>query len=659
MLSRDNVPASEDRSASRGSRTGDPAANSDADLIQLEAHQALRLILTAAEQGILVHDSHLILVSNRRTAELLDCPPALIRPGAPLAAFIGYAHRRGDYAGNGDLTYEEMLERIKSGEAYETERKVPDGRVLRVDSRAKDGYVITTYTDVTEARLREDQLRRSRAKIHQLAVNDSLTGIFNRRTFDSRLSEILNDHYRGAPHPEWPRPALVAIDLDGFKSVNDTRGHLVGDAVLRIIAERFAETIRRDDTLARLGGDEFAIITLAPSEAAVRTLALRLCAVARQPIRTDGMIVGVGASAGYVAAPERPTPPSDLVSFADLALYSAKRKGGSTAALYSRQMLVESRRRAELVADLRRAVANDEFELHYQVQQSVHSHAVIGYEALLRWNHPSRGLLMPQEFVGLAEETGIIVELGRWALRRATKDFAEADRHLRVAVNVSPKQVTQSDIVSDVRAALHISGLAPARLELEMTEAVLIDDTDRTRDVLDELHSLGVGLALDDFGSGYSSLAYLTLFPFDKIKIDRSFVSRMRDDERSATLVSSILAMAGSLQLKVVAEGVEAPEQLATLARHGCDEAQGYLLGKPQPLDTLRQNGLTRSTMPLPPGRTVAAPRSAAARGAAGYAAAADFAQAPASPPRPDEADPHGAPEGETRALNPPRSGAA
>lgn len=564
----------------------DDAARADGDGAHLiDPGLLLNVITSTAEQGIFVHDGERVLASNSRVCELLDIPAQIAAPGAPLDMFIGYGERRGDYVGRSTLDINAMRAMIKRHEDYATERRVPSGRVLRVDSHHRNGLTVTTYTDVTEARHREQELRESRARNQKLANSDGLTGLTNRRAFDEVLAEEFA--YGAASELGGTTIALLVFDLDRFKPINDIYGHATGDALLRKLAERFRAEVRDTDTIARIGGDEFAVLAKVPDEAHAIALGDRLRAAASTPVDVDGTELCVGASVGVAfAGPECATGDA-LLHAADLALYGAKARGRNVVVAFDPAMERASRERTELEGELRRALEREELTLHYQLQQNLRSRETVGYEALLRWCHPKRGIVGAADFIPMAEETGLIVSIGRWVLRKAASDFAGLDERLRVSVNVSPVQLAQSDVPRDVAEALELSGLDPKRLEIEVTEEVLIKDPKRTLQALDSLAAMGVTLSLDDFGSGYSSLAYLTMFPFSKIKIDRSFIDRMQLDPRSEALVSSILALAASLGLKVTAEGVETQDQLMKLANGSCDEAQGYLLGKPMPLSAV------------------------------------------------------------------------
>ncbi len=376
--------------------------------------------------------------------------------------------------------------------------------------------------------------------------------------------------------------ALVCLDLDGFKLVNDGFGHPVGDALLREVAGRLGLALRDTDTLARLGGDEFAIVQpFAEQPNAAAVVARRVVDLLATPFEIDGNHIAIGASVGIALYPDDAAGGDALLKRADLALFRAKQEGRGTFCFFEPEMDQLLQRRRLLEHDLRHAIAHEALELHYQKFCRCGSLEVIGYEALLRWNHPTRGAIPPSEFIPLAEESGLILPLGRWTLEQACREASVWPNERCLAVNLSPTQFGQSDLVAMVGEILARTGLSPARLDIEVTEGVLISNTARALHVLRGLKALGVRVTLDDFGTGYSSLSYLRRFPFDAIKIDRSFIQGLGVDRESGMIVHSILALCRSLDLRVTAEGVETADQLAILESYGCERVQGYLLGHP------------------------------------------------------------------------------
>ena len=424
-------------------------------------------------------------------------------------------------------------------------------------------------TDTTEKVEGERRLR-------MLAHTDSLTGLSNRFTFRDRLIESLR-------RKEWP--AVLFIDLDKFKAVNDSLGHSVGDELLRAVAFRFASEISQHDVLARIGGDEFAVLmTGNASKAMACQLAQRLIDVLKMPLSIGGRQLKVGASIGVAVCQDDRTGLDDLLVQSDSALYSAKAAGRGQFALYSVEIGEAGRRRLMIEEGLRAAISAGQVELYWQPKVSIVTGRVVSAEALMRWSHPVLGPINPMEFISIAEQSGQIEDLGRWALVHACECAASHLQGLSIAVNVSPMQLQDDHIVTNVRNALQLSGLEPSRLELEITESVFMDGAEGAFGKLFALRELGVKIALDDFGTGYSSLAYLRRFPFDTLKIDRAFVIELMQSKDARAIVLMISQLASRLGMRTVAEGVETSPQLAAVAQAGCDEVQGYLVSPPVPL---------------------------------------------------------------------------
>ncbi|HYS90006.1 MAG TPA: EAL domain-containing protein, partial [Bradyrhizobium sp.] len=381
--------------------------------------------------------------------------------------------------------------------------------------------------------------------------------------------------------------SILMLDLDRFKNVNDSLGHAAGDALLRQVALRLKSALRSTDVLARLGGDEFAIIQAKCDDQRTGsiTLATRISKLIAEPFLLQGHQVEVGASIGIAMAPEHGSDQERLLKKADLALYRSKSAGRNCFTLYDEAMSAELEARNTLESDLRDAVARCQFELHYQPFFDFQSGERRGLEALVRWRHPTRGLIPPDQFIPLAEETGLIVPLGEWVLKRACDDATSWPADIKVAVNLSPVQLKQAELFDVIRYALRSSGLPPERLEIELTESVLLERAAENHALMERLKGIGISLALDDFGTGYSSLSCLTAFPFDKIKIDKSFIANLTNGHKSSAIISSIVALARGLGMSVTAEGVETQEQFERLKTLGVNFAQGYLLGRPMPLD--------------------------------------------------------------------------
>jgi len=419
---------------------------------------------------------------------------------------------------------------------------------------------------------------RTEAKIRTLAFNDALTGLPNRtRFYDLLAVHAVSRRERDSTF------AVLMIDLDRFKPVNDLVGHAAGDQILRQVADRLRSIPRENDVVARLGGDEFAILQLAIDSAqAAEALAARIVEeIGKQPFLLDGQAIHIGASVGLAYAPHDGSDPAEILRNADLALDAAKADGRATFQRYNLLLHERTRERQALESGLRQALANDELELHYQPLVDARSGQVTSAEALVRWHHPTRGLVAPTEFIGLAEETGMILPLGAWVLRTACIEAASWPEEISVAVNLSPAQFRDQELASNVAMALKAAGLSPRRLELEITEGVLLTDEKRTLETLAQLRGIGVRISMDDFGTGYSSLSYLHKFPFDKIKIDQSFVRQLPANSESVAIVRAIITMGECLGMSTTVEGVETIEQYEFCAAAGCDAIQGYYVSRP------------------------------------------------------------------------------
>ena len=444
--------------------------------------------------------------------------------------------------------------------------------------------IITAY--LFWQRLR--QQRRSDDRVRYMAKHDVLSGAMNRTSFSEALSQAaLRTEKKGGP-----AFSLLCIDLDKFKEVNDSLGHAAGDQVLRIATQRLKACLREGDQVARLGGDEFAILLMGLSTtASVTPLAQRIVQTLAAPFELSDQRVYCGGSVGIAIYGVDGTEAEDLMIKADLALYRAKADGRGTFSFYDIAMDRQMKSRRELTRDLRDAILTGQMSVHYQPLHGSDGKALMGYEALLRWQHPDRGNVTPAQFIPLAEETGLIDDIGLWVLRRACTDAASWPPPLTVAVNLSAAQFTRGNLVEQVSQALADSGLPAGRLELEITESLLMNNSEQVMKTLQSLAAMGVSIAMDDFGTGYSSLAYLWRFPFNKVKIDRAFTHSLVDDPKVGKIVHSIVTLAHSLDIRVNAEGVETPSQMAALQEHGCDELQGFLLGRPGPLKGLTHAG--------------------------------------------------------------------
>ncbi|WP_245312814.1 putative bifunctional diguanylate cyclase/phosphodiesterase, partial [Bradyrhizobium macuxiense] len=458
-----------------------------------------------------------------------------------------------------------------TGEHYITSRRIG----IR-DQAGMPRYIITVVDDVTER-------RRANERIAHLAHYDALTDLPNRVLFREQIERELEKAKQGQQF------ALLYIDIDEFKSINDSLGHHVGDELLKTIAGRIKACLCEGDLIARLGGDEFAVIqTAIRGISDVEDFVASVHRAIRQPCDCLGHHLSTDASIGVALAPRDGTDLDQLIRNADIAMYGAKAEGRRTHRFFEPEMGAMARARLTMEQDLRQAMTDGGFEIHYQPLLDLNSNQVTGCEALLRWRHAERGLISPAEFIPIAEDTGLIGELGEWVLRTACMEAAKWPDHIRLAVNVSPIQFKNISLALKVASALDASRLKPSRLELEITEAVLIGDDEMALAILHQLRAIGVRIALDDFGTGYSSLSYLKRFPFDKIKIDRSFVSDITVDG-SATIVQSVVNIATSRNMTTTAEGVETEQQRDLLRELGCTEMQGYLFSPPKPATELRR----------------------------------------------------------------------
>jgi diguanylate cyclase (GGDEF)-like protein len=467
---------------------------------------------------------------------------------------------------------------LADGEAFQRILATADGRSIQVLYQPlADGGWVTTLEDFTER-------RRSDERIAHLAHYDALTDLPNRALFRDQLERELRKIGRSG------QLAVLYIDIDEFKSVNDSLGHPVGDELLKAVALRLSGCVRETDFVARLGGDEFAIVqTAVKTPADVMDLVIRIYQAIRIPVECLGHQLVTDASIGIALAPQDGTDLDQLLKNADLAMYGAKSDGRRTYRFFEREMDARVRARRTLELDLRQAIVDGEFEIEYQPIVDLRSGAVSGCEALLRWRHPERGMIPPAEFIPVAEDIGLISQLGEWVLASACAEAASWPDNIRLAVNVSPVQFRNHTLALHVASALASSGLAANRLELEITEAVLIRDDETALAILHQLRAVGVRIALDDFGTGYSSLGYLQRFPFDKIKIDRCFVNDVAEPNGSSSIVQAVVNIASSRNMTTTAEGVETEAQKELLRALGCTEMQGYLFSKARPAAEVRR----------------------------------------------------------------------
>jgi diguanylate cyclase (GGDEF)-like protein len=537
-------------------------------------HSALLdTVLDNMSQGVLLFDTGARLVfCNQRYIEMYGLSPDVVVPGCGLRALLDHRKALGTFCGDPETYAAALAEEIADGKASSAITEAADGRVFAiVRTPVPGGGWIATHEDITER-------QRAEERIVHMARHDALTDLPNRTMLRERLEYELKRVKRGQSL------AMLCLDLDHFKSVNDTLGHPIGDELLKVVAERLRGCTRAPDTIARLGGDEFAIIMTGvedPSDAAA--LAKRIRESITRPYYIDGHQILADISIGISVAPVDALEPDLLLKNADMALYGAKADGRGTYRFFEPEMDSRMKARRELDMDLRNALVRDEFELYYQPLVNLQNNEITAFEALLRWNHPVRGLISPADFIPIAEETGLIIPLGEWVLRRACRETANWPVHIKVAVNLSPAQLKSRNLTDVVIEALETSGMPANRLQLEITETVLMQNTFNTLATLEKLRALGVQIALDDFGTGYSSLSYLRSFPFDKIKIDRSFIQDLSNGAEPLAIVHAVAGLAKSLNMISTAEGVETKQQLETLQSVGCVEMQGYLFSRARP----------------------------------------------------------------------------
>ncbi|EKF60026.1 diguanylate cyclase [Agrobacterium albertimagni AOL15] len=431
-------------------------------------------------------------------------------------------------------------------------------------------------------------------RYRQLSLHDALTGLPNRAAFLERMGHLMD-----SPMGHNERIYMFSFDLDRFKEINDVHGHAAGDHVLRVAAERMTRHLRPGEFVARIGGDEFlAVSTRMLTAGDAENFARGIVSELNAPMEWQGLTLSVGTSIGVTVYPDAAREIDDLLAQADIAMYRAKSAGSNNICFYDQSMDQAARERSALAMDMRAGFQRNEFQLYFQKQNDTQTGEVVGFEVLLRWAHPTRGMVSPSEFIPIAERTGFISELGDWVLLQACLEAVKWRNPLKIAVNVAPKQLANSALPERVREILDVSGLDPARLELEITESGIIADQQHALLIIRQLKAVGVKIAMDDYGTGYSSLSTLQLFPFDKIKIDRGFIDSVVENRQSAAIVRSTLILAQSLDIPVLAEGVENVEHLRFLQEEGCQQVQGFLYGKPQPLSELQDIVNPRMTSP-------------------------------------------------------------
>ena len=551
--------------------------------IILDETRTRTAILENLSQGFLLYDSDDRLIM--RNSHYLNLYPSLADVAVPGAAYEDVVQK--ELTSNIKAPREQVeistefrrcIDRHQAPNSM-FERELGNDRwVLVNEHRTDDGGTVVLYTEISELKRRDRELQ-------HMAFHDALTGIPNRELFQQRVDQAL-----AATHRHGSKVAVMFLDLDHFKNVNDSLGHPAGDALLKCIAGRLRSCFRDIDTVARIGGDEFAIVlTDLNRPESVTTLASRLLQVVSHPVDFNGQQIVTGISIGVAIAPADGKDAATLIKNADLALYRAKCDGRGTFRFFEAEMDARAQTRRALEIGLRQSVAKNELVVHYQPQVDIFTNTILGFEALVRWRHAEHGLIFPLDFIFLAEETGIIVRLGEWVLRRACMDAMTWPQSIKVSVNVSPIQFRNGNLTQTVTDILTETGLDPCRLELEITESILLRDIEANLKTLRGLKDLGVRIAMDDFGTVYSSLGNLRSFPFDKIKIDRSFVSDLENNPDALSIVHAVVGLGHSLGMATCAEGVETSGQLAFLRGEGCCEVQGFYYSKPKPAGEIEQ----------------------------------------------------------------------
>ncbi|WP_299718401.1 EAL domain-containing protein [Tardiphaga sp.] len=540
--------------------------------------QHLDTAIDSMTQGLVLFDANArLVVCNQRFIDMFGVSTDVVKPGCHFRDLIRHRQATGTFVGDAEAYCTTFLRNAAEGTVHNTVLETPDGRSIQIlYQKSIDGGWASTLEDITER-------RRSEQRIAHLAHYDALTDLPNRVMFRQQMEREI------AALPDGAQFAILYIDIDEFKGINDSLGHAIGDELLKIVATRLRDCVGASGFVARLGGDEFAIVQTAVSgRDDVIDLVAGLYAAIRQPCECLGHQISTDASIGIAIAPGDGADLDQLLRHADLAMYGAKADGRRNYRFFEPAMDASAKARRALELDLRRALAHDDLEIHYQPLVDIVSNEVTGCEALLRWRHPVRGMISPAEFIPVAEETGLIAELGEWVLRTACAEAATWPVAVKLAVNVSPVQFKSQTLALKVVQALAASGLPANRLELEITEAVLIRDDETALAILHQLRAIGVRIALDDFGTGYSSLSYLQRFPFDKIKIDRCFIKDLSDIGGSSSIVQAVVTIANARHMDTTAEGVETQQQLDLLRTLGCTQMQGWLFSAAKPAAEIR-----------------------------------------------------------------------
>jgi diguanylate cyclase (GGDEF)-like protein len=533
--------------------------------------------LNNMSHGLLMYDDDArLVIYNRRFLELYGLTDEAIKRGMTLQAQLEVRLANNTFDGDPAEFATWLIAKIKAGETVDRMTDLPDGRTVSIINRPMDGGGwVVTHEDISER-------RRAERRIAHMAHHDALTDLPNRLLLRERLADAIAALGTGN------RLAVFYLDLDNFKAVNDTLGHQYGDALLKTVADRLLACVDENVTVARVGGDEFAIILSDLTQLAdAAMVAQAICEAIRAPCDLSGHAVPIDTSIGIAIGPDDGADPDELLKNADLALYRAKAEGRGTYRFFEPEMDAMVQARRTLECELRLALAEGQFILHYQPIMDLGDNVISCCEALVRWQHPERGLVPPFEFISVAEEIGLIVPLGEWVLRKACADAALWPGDCKVAVNLSPIQMAHANLLPMVISALASSGLPANRLELEITESVMMQNTEATLAALHQLRALGVRISMDDFGTGYSALSYLRQFPFDKLKIDRSFISDLARHDDALAIVQAVTSMAKSLRMVTTAEGVETIEQLDQVRMLGCTQVQGFFISRPQPVETM------------------------------------------------------------------------
>lgn len=535
----------------------------------------LKTALANMSQGLCMFDRDgRLIVANDQYAKTYGLSPECVRPGMSIQDVVQQRVIAGSHYA--DATVEQNFKGALAAKPSQMVVELRNGRVVRIHRQPMaGGGFVATHEDITER-------RRTEEKIAHMAHHDALTNLPNRALFHDRLKETLKQCHQGGSI------AVLCLDLDHFKGINDTLGHPIGDALLRAVTLRLLGAVRDTDTLSRFGGDEFAIIQHIRKNAnEAEALAARIIEKISAPFDLDGNQVVIGISIGIAFYPQDGQTADELVKHADLALYRAKAEGRGIFRAFEIEMDLSMQARRKLELELRSAITHEQFELFYQPLFDLRRNEIKSFEALARWHHPKRGLVAPDEFIPVAEETGLIVPLGKWILQRACRDAAQWPEQVRVAVNLSPIQFKSPGLFETVVGALKSGGLAAGRLDLEITESTLLYETDLALATLHRLKELGVRIVMDDFGTGYSSLSYLRKFPFDKIKIDSSFIRDLATSEEALAIVRAVTGLSSSFGIASTAEGVETAQQLEKARAEGCTEVQGFLISPPRPANEL------------------------------------------------------------------------